>query len=47
MSDRGPGSVKEGIETTLDNFLSGDTARGLGREDANRPIVVDPRAMGP
>jgi pimeloyl-ACP methyl ester carboxylesterase len=45
MSDRGPDSVKEGIETTLDKFLSGDAARGLGREDANRP--PDPRAMGP
>jgi hypothetical protein len=44
MSDRGPDSVKEGIETTLDKFLSGE-ARGLGREDANRP--PDPRAMGP
>lgn len=47
MSDRGPDSVKESIETALDNFLSGDTARGLGREDGNGPIVSDPGAMGP
>ena len=47
MSDRGPDSVKEGIETTLDKFLSDDTARGLGREEANRPVVADPQAMGP
>jgi hypothetical protein len=47
MSDRGPDSVKESIETALDNFLSSDTARGLGREDANRPIASDPGAMGP
>jgi hypothetical protein len=47
MSDRGPDSVKEGIETALDKFLIDDTARGLGREDANRPVVTDPQAMGP
>lgn len=47
MSDRGPDSVKESIETALDNFLSGDTARGLGRDDGNGPIVSDPGAMGP
>ena len=46
MSDWGPG-VKDGIETTLDKFLSDDTARGLGREEANRPVVADPQAMGP
>jgi hypothetical protein len=47
MSDRGPDSVKEGIETTLDKFLNDDAARGLGREEANRPVVADPQAMGP
>ena len=47
MSDRGPDSVKESIETALDKFLSSDTARGLGREDANGSIVSDPGAMGP
>lgn len=47
MSDRGPASVKEGIETTLDKFLSDDTAKGLGREEANKPVVADPQAMGP
>jgi hypothetical protein len=47
MSDRGPDSVKEGIETTLDKFLSDDTAERLGREEANKPVVADPEAMGP
>ena len=47
MSDRGPDSVKEGIQITLDNFLSEDTASDLRWEKTNRPIVADPRAMGP
>ena len=47
MSDRGPDSVKEGIQTTLDNFLSEDTAGNLRWEKTNKPIVADPRAMGP
>lgn len=47
MSDRGPDSVKEAIQSTLDNFISGETASDLGRENSNKPIVADPRAMGP
>jgi hypothetical protein len=47
MSDRGPDSVKEGIQITLDNFLGGETASDLRRENSNKPIVADPQAMGP
>ena len=47
MSDRGPDSVKEGIQITLDNFLGGETASDLRRENSNKQIVADPQAMGP
>jgi hypothetical protein len=47
MSDRGPDSVKEAIQRTLDKFLSDDSSSKLGPVDTSRPIIGDPRAMGP
>ncbi|KIZ33895.1 hydrolase, partial [Rhodopseudomonas palustris] len=46
MSDRGPQSVKERIQATLDQFLSETTASNLAPV-AKRPRIGDPRAMGP
>src|SRR5665647_3269342 len=36
--------VKTGAQHT---DMSDRAARGLGREEANRPVVADPQAMGP
>lgn len=47
MSDRGPDSVKEAIQQTLDKFLNEDSSSKLGPVDTSRPIIGDPRAMGP
>jgi len=45
MSDRGPETVKEKIQATLDRFL--DKTSKLRPADTNKLIVSDPRAMGP
>lgn len=47
MSDRGPDSVKEAIQRTLDKFLNEDSSSKLGPVDTSRPTIGDPRAMGP
>jgi hypothetical protein len=47
MSDRGPNSVKEAIQQTLDKFLNDDSSSKLGPVDTSRPMIGDPRAMGP
>jgi hypothetical protein len=47
MSDRGPNSVKEAIQQTLDKFLNDDSSSKLGPVDTSRPMIADPRAMGP
>jgi dienelactone hydrolase len=47
MSDRGPDSVKESIQSSLDKFLSDPAASELSPADTSKPIVADPRAMGP
>jgi hypothetical protein len=47
MSDRGPDKVKESIESSLDKFLNDSSSSDLGPVDTSKPIVADPRAMGP
>jgi len=47
MSDRGPNRVKESIQGALDRFLGDESASELGPVDTSKPIVSDPRAMGP
>jgi alpha/beta hydrolase fold len=47
MSDRGPDSVKESIQSSLDKFLSDPAVSNLSPADTGKPIVADPRAMGP
>jgi hypothetical protein len=47
MSDRGPDSVKEKIQTTLDQFLGQEESSQLAPVDTRKPAVGDPRAMGP
>lgn len=46
MSDRGPDSVKESIQSTLDKFLNSDTASKLGAV-SKKDLTTDFRAMGP
>jgi hypothetical protein len=41
MSDRGPDSVKETIQATLDQFLSGSATSELAPVDTDKPIVVN------
>jgi alpha/beta hydrolase family protein len=47
MSDRGPESVKQRIQDSLDKFLSDATSSELSPVDAGKPLISDPRAMGP
>ena len=47
MSDRGPDSVKESIQNLLDKFLSDAASSELSPADTSKPIISDPRAMGP
>ncbi len=47
LSDRGPDAVKQSIQDLLDKFLNDSSASKLGPVDSSRPIVSDPRAMGP
>jgi hypothetical protein len=47
MSDRGPDSVKEKIQNTLDKFLGQEESSQLAPVDDRRPLAADPRAMGP
>ena len=47
MSDRGPESVKESIQNSLDKFLSESASSDLSPADTSKPLISDPRAMGP
>jgi hypothetical protein len=47
MSDRGPDSLKENIQGTLDRFLGDPAVNDLAPVNTDKPIVSDPRAMGP
>jgi alpha/beta hydrolase family protein len=47
MSDRGPDSVKESIQNSLDKFLSDSASSELSPVDTSKPLIADPRAMGP
>jgi hypothetical protein len=47
MSDRGPEKVKENIQNSLDKFLNDSSTSDLAPADTSKPIVSDPRAMGP
>jgi alpha-beta hydrolase superfamily lysophospholipase len=47
MSDRGPDSVKQRIQDTLDNFLNAEGNGKLAPIDSTKLPVGDPRAMGP
>jgi hypothetical protein len=47
MSDRGPDSVKQKIQNTLDQFLGQEEANELAPVETRKPLVGDPRAMGP
>jgi alpha/beta hydrolase fold len=47
MSDRGPDSVKESIQNSLDKFLSDSASSELSPVDTSKPLITDPRAMGP
>jgi hypothetical protein len=42
LSDRGPDSVKERIQATLDKFLSDSAASDLTAVDTNRPMIANP-----
>lgn len=47
MSDRGPDTVKQKIQDTLDQFLGQEETSKLGPVDSRKPPAADPRAMGP
>jgi hypothetical protein len=47
MSDRGPDSLKQNIQGTLDQFLDDPAANDLAPVKNDKLIVADPRAMGP
>jgi hypothetical protein len=47
MSDRGPESVKETIQATLDHFLSDSAASDLAPVNTDNPIVSGPEATVP
>jgi hypothetical protein len=42
MSDRGPDSVKEKIQGTLDRFLGGKNSRELSPNNTDQPLVSNP-----
>jgi hypothetical protein len=44
MSDRGPDSVKEAIQSTLDHFLSDGSSSELSPADTNTPLIS---SLGP
>jgi pimeloyl-ACP methyl ester carboxylesterase len=47
MSDRGPDSVKEKIQATLDHFLSDSASSELSAVDTERLIVSNPGPTAP
>ncbi len=42
LSDRGPSSVKEKIQATLDKFLGETTVSDLAPNDTTQPMIVNP-----
>src|SRR5215475_9734281 len=42
LSDRGPDSVKERIQATLDKFLRDTAARSVARLDTRQPMIMNP-----
>jgi len=42
LSDRGPDSVKERIQTTLDKFLGEAASSDLGAADTTEPMIANP-----
>jgi hypothetical protein len=42
LSDRGPASLKEKIQATLDRFLSKDVASELASTNTNQPMIANP-----
>jgi hypothetical protein len=47
MSDRGPESVKEKIQQTLDNFLNDSSTSELSPNDTDNPLIGKPPAAAP
>jgi hypothetical protein len=47
MSDRGPDSVKQNIQATLDHFLSDSASSELTPANTDKPIVSNSGATGP
>lgn len=47
MSDRGPDSVKENIQATLDHFLSDSNSSELSPAGTKNPVVSNPEATAP
>jgi pimeloyl-ACP methyl ester carboxylesterase len=47
MSDRGPDSVKEKIQQTLDHFLSGSSSSDLSATGTDKPLISNPPAPAP
>ena len=47
MSDRGPPSVKEKIQATLDHFLSNSNTSELSPNGTDKPMVSNPAAPAP
>jgi hypothetical protein len=42
LSDRGPDSLKERIQATLDKFLSESDASDLAPADTSQPMIANP-----
>ncbi|MBU6461190.1 MAG: alpha/beta hydrolase [Bradyrhizobium sp.] len=47
MSDRGPDSVKEKIQATLDRFLGGSSSSELSPKNTDQPLVSSPPSPAP
>jgi hypothetical protein len=47
MSDRGPDSVKEKIQATLDQFLNGSSSSELSPNNTDKPLISNPPSPSP
>lgn len=47
MSDRGPDSVKEKIQSTLDQFLAGGSSSELSPNNTDKPLISNPPSDTP
>jgi hypothetical protein len=47
MSDRGPDSVKEKIQSTLDQFLGGAGSSELSPNDTDKPLISNQPSPAP